>query len=451
MKLSIIPTAVLIAHVGASNPSGWEASQAQSISPAIQNMFPSAHLTPQIINTFLQPNEILLERNSYIYKNGTSLYLNGQRWTAAGANVYWLGLDENVIPPAGQPFYAPFNASYPTHGRITEIMNTLMVMGAHSFRSTTMGVSVGNPLSVMPSLGVYNEAAFDTIDWAVFQARQHGLRIMAPLIDNYDYYHGGKFDFLRFRGFNVTGSETPSQVILQFYTNKTIIQDFKNYIQHLLTHVNPYTGLTYAEDPTIFAYETGNELSAVEFADHAVPVAWTTEIAEFIKSIAPHKLVLDGMYGLNATNPPIAAVDIVSNHFYPLNLSLLESDLAIAQAKGKAYLVGEYDWVGANGGTPLADFLGYIAGRQNETEPVVIGDMFWSLFMHNVPDCSTFVNHSDGFTLQYGGNQPNTSTKISTIREHLFAMQNIVVDSYLPAVACPHNFVPGYDADYTYL
>lgn len=51
----------------------------------------------------------------------------------------------------------------------------------------------------------------------------------------------------------------------QFYTNRTIIQDFKNYIEHLLTHVKQYTGLTYAEDPTIFAFETGNELGGPKF------------------------------------------------------------------------------------------------------------------------------------------------------------------------------------------
>ena len=44
----------------------------------------------------------------------------------------------------------------------------------------------------MPALGHYNEQAFDTIDWAVYEAGRHGIRIMAPLIDNYDYYHGGK-------------------------------------------------------------------------------------------------------------------------------------------------------------------------------------------------------------------------------------------------------------------
>ena len=89
-------------------------------------------------------------------------------------------------------------------------------------------------------------------------------------ISNYllqDYYHGGKFNFLRFRGINVKSSDSSKvdPLVMQFYTNETIVQDFKNYIQHLITHKNPYTGLTYAEDPTIFAYETGNELGGPKF------------------------------------------------------------------------------------------------------------------------------------------------------------------------------------------
>jgi mannan endo-1,4-beta-mannosidase len=127
----------------------------------------------------------LSARDAHIYRDGTVLRLQGERWTASGANVYWLGLDENVIPPTGAAYYAPLKASYPTQGRITEAMATLAVMGARLIRGHTLGVSVGNPLSMMPSLGVYNEAAFEPMDWAVYQARQHDLRIFAPLTDNY--------------------------------------------------------------------------------------------------------------------------------------------------------------------------------------------------------------------------------------------------------------------------
>lgn len=279
---------------------------------------PFASISPTILSSYLEPLEAAIERNTFVTSKGSSLQLNGKQWTASGANVgkilrsstvcyllrqvYWLGLDENVIPPAGDPFYAPYNASYPTHGRITEVMNTLNVMGARSIRSQTLGVSVGNPLSLEPQLGVFNDAAFDTIDWSVFQARQHGLRIMAPLTDNYDYYHGGKYVFLRWAGFNVTQTTPIDPIVQQFYTNSTVIGYFKDYIKHLITHINPYTGLTYAEDPTIFAFETGNELGGPVFGDMDVPVSWTTEISAYIKQLAPKTLVVDGTYGINAVS-----------------------------------------------------------------------------------------------------------------------------------------------------
>lgn len=218
------------------------------LNTSIESLLKGSPVTSQILTDFIEPFEVLIARNEHVIRNGTQLKLNGVPWTASGANVYWLGLDENVIPPKGQPFYEKFNASYPTHGRITEIMNTLNTMGARTIRSQTLGVSVGNPLSVMPKLGVYNEQAFDTIDWTIYQAREHGIRIFAPLIDNYDYYHGGKYDFLRFRGIDINTTAGYSLVdprVMEFYTNATIVQDFKNYIKHLITHKNPYTGLTY--------------------------------------------------------------------------------------------------------------------------------------------------------------------------------------------------------------
>ena len=322
-------------------------------------------------------------------------------------------------------------------------MNTLVTMGAHTIRSQTLGVSVGNPLSLEPSLNVFNEAAFDSIDWAVYQAREHGLRIFAPLVDNYDYYHGGKYDFLRFRGINISSTATPiDPLVMQFYTNRTIINDFKNYIKHLLTHTNPYTGLTYAEDPTIFAYETGNELGGPVFGDKDVPAEWTDEICSYIKQLGPQKLCIDGVYGVATADLNIASVDIFDDHYYPLNLTKLQNDIDLVGSAGKVYLAGEYDWTGNIPSPSLQSFYDVIEARQNTSSPVVAGDLFWSLFMHDVPNCNVYVNHSDGFALQYG-NPTNTlqnDTQIATIRQHFFRMQNESVSSYLPAVPCPGKY-----------
>lgn len=95
--------------------------------------------------------------------------------------------------------------------------------------------------------------------------------------------------------------------------------------------MNKYTGLSYALDPTIFAYETGNELSGTEWSDKDVPAAWVAEIAAFIKSLAPGKLVVDGTLGINETHLSISEVDIVSDHFYPPSVSTLQSDLSLGK------------------------------------------------------------------------------------------------------------------------
>lgn len=120
--------------------------------------------------------------NIHITRNGSALYLGTTRWTASGANVYWLGLDQNVRPPAGEPYDPATGASYPTKARITEILDTMAALGARTVRSQTMGISVGNPLSVMPALGVVNEEAFEPMDWAVHEARRTGVRIFAPFV-----------------------------------------------------------------------------------------------------------------------------------------------------------------------------------------------------------------------------------------------------------------------------
>lgn len=53
------------------------------------------------------------------------------------------------------------------------------------------------PLSVEPSLNTFNDAAFDIIDYALYAAREYGLRVVIPLTDEHDYYHGGRVSAIR--------------------------------------------------------------------------------------------------------------------------------------------------------------------------------------------------------------------------------------------------------------
>lgn len=325
----------------------------------------------------------------FVERRGSRLYLNGRPFRFAGANEYYLGLDDNLLDSTGAP-------TYPTWEAVDSALDAAVSLGVTVVRAHTLGISVGNPRSVEPALGIWNEEAFRPIDYVVAAARARGLRLMIPLTDEWRWYHGGKSTFTGWRGYpnhpdtSHTAGTDPQQRASEahFYTDPVVIADFKEYIRHLLTHRNVYTGLTYAEDPTIAIWETGNEL-------WDAPVAWTDQIARFIKSLAPRQLVADGSAatGLHVARAAVTslAVDIVGGHFYPRNLAWLQNDATVAAAHGKAYVVGEYDWHG-----DLQPWLDAIAANHD-----VAGAAVWTVLPRlagGVPE-----PHGDGYAIWVPG------------------------------------------------
>jgi mannan endo-1,4-beta-mannosidase len=100
-----------------------------------------------------------------VTRSGSQLLLDGHPFRFGAANEYWLGLDENVG-----------GIDYPTDFRIRDGLQTAKDMGATVIRAHTLGVSTALPQSVEPALGQFNEAAFRTIDYSIYQARRIGLR-----------------------------------------------------------------------------------------------------------------------------------------------------------------------------------------------------------------------------------------------------------------------------------
>jgi hypothetical protein len=340
----------------------------------------------------------------WLTKSGTSLQLAGAAWRAAGADMYYLGLDDNIRDGSNNP-------TYPTHYRIDNVMATAKTMGFTIVRSHTLGISTGQgqAYTFMTGLNTYNPAALESIDYAIASAARHGIRLVIPLTDQYRYYHGGKWNFVHNRAgtngvtdvdMTTTGSTTPPTYSLnvnnngtekaneaQFYTNTTIISDFEGYIARLLNHVNVYTGISLGADPTCAIWETGNEI-------YDATAAWTDTIAAYIKTQAPNALVSDGSAatGLAVSSAPglsSSHVDIVGSHYYPPNTAQLTTDLAAAAGASKVFAIGEYDWTGANGGPTLAAWEAQMAGS------AVAYDAFWTLLPYE--ENGTAEPHTDGY------------------------------------------------------
>lgn len=64
----------------------------------------------------------------------------------------------------------------------------------------------------------------------------------------------------------------------------------------------------------------------------------------------------------------------------------------------KVYWAGEYDWTGEYGGDSLSSFYDAL-----ESNPLVGGDAFWSLFGHDVPYCNVRPIRTDSGALRSNG------------------------------------------------
>jgi mannan endo-1,4-beta-mannosidase len=326
---------------------------------------------------------------SFVTRTGSRLLLNGAPFRFEGANIYWLGLDDGA-------------QTYPTPYRIDDAMDAAVEMGATVVRSHSLGVSTGCALCVEPSLGNFNATALQHIDYAIMAARDHGLKLIIPLTDNYHYYHGGKHNFTDWRGISDEN---------QFYSNPQVISDFEQYIGVLLNHVNVYTGVAYKNDPTIMAWETGNELLS--------PSSWTQTIANYIKSVDGNHLVMDGNYGINQDSLAISSVDIYSDHFYPPNISKMEADAAETQSANKAYVIGEYDWQ-TTSGDALNAFLSAITANS-----AISGACFWDLWSH--ADDSGYRKGDGVYAMYYPGDTADHRNREQVIRNNAYAIQGMVV------------------------
>ncbi|NIZ92771.1 hypothetical protein [Kineococcus rubinsiae] len=335
--------------------------------------------------------------SSFVQRSGSGLTLAGAPFRFSGTNVYWLGLDDNVRDAAGAP-------TYPTRFRVDDAFRAAQAAGGTVVR--TWGGLVGCGRCIEPTRGTFQDSAFASLDYAVATAARYRQRLVVTLVDNWDYYHGSKNTFTGWRGLGESA----------FFSDPGVIADYQAYITHVVEHVNPYTGLRYADDPTIMGWETGNEMWCQTCAGNHWDGSWTRAVADHLDRVAPKQLVVDG-HGtdpscrtgcLHEPSLDIASVDVVDDHFYPMQLDRVRSSAATAARHGKAYLVGEYAWNGARGGEPLATFLDAVRTSG------AAGALTWSVVAHH--DTAGFVDHDDGYQYFFPGRTADERARTGTLQ-----------------------------------
>jgi mannan endo-1,4-beta-mannosidase len=339
----------------------------------------------------------------FVTRSGSRLLLRGNTFRFAGTNEYYLGLDDNIRDAAGNP-------THPPTARIDDALQSAVRTGATVVRSHTLGISVGCAACFEPRPGVFSPAALASADYAIYRAGRLGLKLMIPLTDQWRWYHGGQSTFTGWAGYpndpnpsvNAAVSTAQRASESHFYTDPAVIAAFRLYVSALLNHVNPYNGIRYKDDPTVMAWETGNELWTAN-------PTWTQDFAAYLKhTVGVRQLVADGSAadGMPITAAAVRApdIDIVGGHFYPVDVGVLRRDAAVAASYGKAYVIGEFDWTNPSATAALISAV--------ENDPNISGDLYWTL-LPRLAD-GTPEPHDDGFAM-YSPAVNSSSAAISAL------------------------------------
>lgn len=251
----------------------------------------------------------------------------------------------------------------PNEYEIHDALETVRLLGGSVIRIYTL--SVRKPTDTQDIVrhvmgpGQFNEAAFQTLDRVLAKAAELGIRLIVPFVDNWSHW-GGVAEYATFRGKNRDA----------FFSDPELIDDFKKTLEKVVLRTNSVNGRAYKDDPTIYAWETGNELGS--------PDRWVSQIAQFIKTLDTTHAVIDGTYGPrirehSLTDPNI---DIVSSHHYgPVarTLKLIDENVHVIRHR-KRYFIGEFGLLSAK---DTERVLKHALSREVE------GILLWSLRFHD--------------------------------------------------------------------
>jgi mannan endo-1,4-beta-mannosidase len=342
---------------------------------------------------------------------------------------------------------------------IDSVLNDAAAMSLAVVRAWAFADGSGGSFTALqPKPYVYDSAAFDSLDYAIYRAGQLGLRLVLALVNNWPDYGGMAQYVTWFLGLPDDSYGAAANHDM-FYSTRSIQDCYRAYVKYVLTRVNRYTGLRYNEDPAIMTFELANEPRSRSDKTGQRLLSWVTQTSAYVKQLAPHQLVTtgdEGFYGdpANSDYPyssyegdrwkdflALPAIDYGTVHLYPQGwgenpsakpgtdpvswgTTWITDHLTDGAALRKPVVIEEYG-LAINAAQGIADEAARDSGYRAWTNAVLshggAGDQFW-LLTSRVDDGSFYPDY-DGYRIIWDNDPGNgTSAAARLLSAHAQAM-----------------------------
>ena len=215
----------------------------------------------------------------FMQTSGTQFYFNGNLFKVAGTNYHILNVaTHNQIDNA-------FNTELPGMHLNTIRFFGHWETGSIATEPNPQGIWFHNYIN---GEQVFNDGSngFQNLDYTLYMAKQKGIKIIYVLTGNW-WFQGGVPQYCSWAG---------GKSHNEFFTDLMIRAMYKDWVSHVINHVNFYTGVVYKDDPTIMAWELGNELTHTD-NNFSEMNSWISEMSAYIKSLDSNHLVCVGGQG----------------------------------------------------------------------------------------------------------------------------------------------------------
>ncbi|MDR1973417.1 MAG: cellulase family glycosylhydrolase [Bacteroidales bacterium] len=267
----------------------------------------------------------VLACNPFVKTEGDNFIYKGRPYYYVGVNMW----------------YAPILASVGEGGNRERLLNELdflksigvnnlrILAGADGERGFKSRVEP--TLQIAPS--VYNDTLLDGLDYLLVEMSKRGMFAVLYLNNAWEW-SGGYSVYLQWAGRGVPpvpaidGWGEYMKYVSQYVKCDSAKKLFANHVNFMLTRTNRYTGKKYTDDPTIMAWQVGNEPRAFSDENKEAFAEWMSEVAAQIKSLDKNHLVTSGSEGKHGCEEDIALfekihsdknIDYLEMHIWPYN------------------------------------------------------------------------------------------------------------------------------------
>ena len=352
--------------------------------------------------------------SSFVRTSGPNFVIDGAPFRFSGTNNYYLSYQDEFMVRDVFARAAAHN--------FTVLRTWAFLDVGHPDGSETVGG--GGPkngvwfqaLDPATNKIVYNESGLAHLDFVLATAAQFKIRLILTLTNNWEDF-GGMDQYVRWETLVNSSFTNPKHD--DFFTSPWQEATFIAYATHLATRANTLTGVAYRDDPTIFAWELGNEFRCQGSGNYASsnnctldyakygkqPVAWkippwVDRVSSALKKVDPNHMIAVGDEGFLCesyqTDPDMTGdcwvgtdfaaftalpgIDFASLHLYPdswgkdaaWGAAWIANHTAIAHGQGKPLLLGEFGIKNGQSDVYKAWGDAMVAGGMN-------GDLFWML------------------------------------------------------------------------